>query len=311
MSGDLELHHGLEAAVATLKGTEAALLFGSGYLANTGIIGSAFDRSDAVFADRFCHASMVDGIRLSRARFFRFRHNDLEHLEDLLRRYRSRCRKALIAVESLYSMEGDAAPLDALIWLRRRYGAMLLVDEAHATGLFGRGGEGLVERGHAEEVDFMVGTFGKALGSYGAFAAISGQMKRFLVNRARTFIFSTALPPSVAGASLAAVRLVHEEPDRRSRVHHLAAFLRAGLSRRIGLTIRSQSQIVPVNVGENRQTLRLQESLGRAGFFVRAVRPPTVPEGMSRIRLSVTAYHDEETLAQLVEALADGLHACR
>ncbi len=307
MSGDLEIHHRLESAIAALKGKEAGLLFGSGYLANTGIIPALCGRDDVIYSDRLNHASIVDGILLSRARFYRFRHNDLNYLEDLLKSHRSRYRRAMIVVESVYSMDGDLALVSELLELRGRYGAMLMIDEAHATGVFGAKGEGIISQTGAESVDVILGTFGKALGGYGAFVAVSNRMRQFLLNRARTFIFSTALPPAVIGANLAAVKLLDEEPGRRNRVCELASELRRALREDLGLNTPSESQIVPVMVGDSQSALSLAESLRDAGFFVKAIRPPTVPEGTARIRLSVTANHSLKDVHQLLEALSNGL----
>jgi 8-amino-7-oxononanoate synthase len=307
MSGDLEIHHRLESAIAALKGKEAGLLFGSGYLANTGIIPALCGRNDVIYSDHLNHASIVDGVLLSRARFYRFRHNDLNHLEDLLKSHRSRYRRALIVVESLYSMDGDLAPVSELLELRGRYAAMLMIDEAHTIGVFGAKGEGVISQALADAVDVILGTFGKALGGYGAFVAVSNRMRQFLLNRARTFIFSTALPPAVIGANLAAVKLLDEEPERRSRVCELASKLRQALKKDLGLNTPSESQIVPVIVGDSRSALNLAESLRDAGFFVKAIRPPTVPEGTARIRLSVTANHSAGDVSRLLEALSRGL----
>ena len=307
MSGDLDIHHRLEETMADLKGKEAGLLFGSGYLANIGIIPALCSRGDVIFSDHLNHASIIDGVLLSRARFCRFRHNNINHLEDLLRKHRSRYRRALIVVESLYSMDGDPAPISELLELREHYETLLMVDEAHATGVFGPRGEGLIGQTEADKVDVVLGTFGKALGGYGAFAVVSNRMKHFLLNRARSFLFSTALPPAVIGSSLAAVKLLEEEPERRDRVCELALELRRALREDLDLYTPSDSQIVPVIVGDNRQALSLTDSLQDAGFFVRAIRPPTVPEGTARIRLSVTANHDANDIRRLLEALSRGV----
>lgn len=307
MSGDMEIHHSLESAIAVLKGTEAGLVFGSGYLANIGIIPALCGRNDVIYSDRLNHASIVDGILLSRARFFRFRHNDLNHLEDLLKSHRSRYRRALIVIESLYSMNGDLAPVSEFLELKRRYDTILMIDEAHATGVFGSKGEGMIGRTQAGAVDVIMGTFGKALGGYGAFVALSNQIKRFLLNRARTFMFSTALPPPVIGANLAAVRLLEEEPEHRSRVCELATKFRKALREDMGINTPSESQIVPVIVGDSLDALKLAESLLDAGFFVKAIRPPTVSKGTARIRLSLTANHSLEDVSHLLEALSSGI----
>ncbi|MDA8165581.1 MAG: 8-amino-7-oxononanoate synthase [Desulfobacteraceae bacterium] len=308
MSGDLLLAHRLEEAVASLKGQEAALLFGSGYLANAGIIPALVGREDVIFADRLDHASIYDGCRLSGARLRRFRHNDLSHLEELLRGERGQ-GQALIVVESLYSMDGDRCPLRELVALKERHDCLLLVDEAHATGVFGANGGGLVEEeGAGAGVDLVMGTFGKALGSYGAYAAGSATMVRYLLNRARSFIFSTALPPAVLGASMAAVELVRTRPELRAELHRRVAVFKeelrqGGWSRPLG-----PSQIVPVPVGGSPEASGLAAALLDRGLYVTAVRPPTVPEGTARLRISITRHHGE---ADLREAVALILAAIR
>lgn len=308
MSGDLEIHHRLEESVARVTGKESALIFGSGYLANCGILPALCGHGDVILSDRLNHASITDGLVLSRAKIFRFRHNEMNHLEELLDRHRARYRRALIVTESIYSMEGDRAPLGDLVRLKERYDATLLLDEAHAVGVFGASGSGLAEEsGVAKDVDVIVGTFGKALGAYGAFAALSYDAARYLVNKARSFIFSTALPPPVVGANLAAIRLLEEEPELRARLRALSRECRSRLREFFGIKTPSQSQIIPVIVGANERALVLAARLEEAGFFVRAVRPPTVPAGKARLRLSLTAHHTREDINRLLEVLADGL----
>jgi len=305
MSGDLALHHQLEAAVAGLKGKEAALLFGSGFMANAGVIPALVGRGDVVFADRLDHASIYDGCRLSGAKLHRFRHNDIGHLEELLASHRGR-GEALVVVESIYSMDGDRCPLADLVALKERYEFLLLVDEAHATGLFGANGGGVIEAdGVGGAVDLAMGTFGKALGSYGAYLAGSREIIDYLVNRARSFIYSTALPPAVLGASLAAVELVRADVSLRdelwARVTRFKERLRqGGLAADLG-----PSQIVPVLVGESPLALALVEELREKGLFVTAVRPPTVPENTARLRFSVTRHLSDEDLAGAAVTLLD------
>ncbi|MHB8782241.1 MAG: aminotransferase class I/II-fold pyridoxal phosphate-dependent enzyme, partial [Desulfobacteria bacterium] len=208
MSGDLAIHHELEDSVAVFKGSEAALVFNSGYQANTGIIPALFGRRDAVFADQLCHASQLDGALLSRAKLLRFRHNDPEHLDRMLEKHRGAFERALVMTESVFSMDGDLAPLAALLAVCRRRRCLLMVDEAHATGVFGPQGRGCVEaEGLAGQVDLVMGTFSKALGGFGAYLAASRTVIDYLVNTARSFIYSTALPPPVIAADLAALRL--------------------------------------------------------------------------------------------------------
>ncbi|MFZ5762886.1 MAG: 8-amino-7-oxononanoate synthase [Thermodesulfobacteriota bacterium] len=305
MSGNFPVHQELEAAVAALKGQEAALLFGSGYAANVGTIAALVGRDDIIFTDRLNHASIYDGCRLAGARLARFRHNDLDHLEELLASRRGK-GTALIVAESLYSMDGDRAPLRELAGLKERHGCLLMVDEAHATGVFGMGGGGIIEEeGLTGRVDLAMGTFGKALGSYGAYVAASRQMIEFLVNRARSFVFSTALPPAVAAASLAAVRLIREEPGLRQELHSRVALFKEAL-RQGGITADlGPSQIIPLQVGESTAAVAVAERLREHGLFVPAVRPPTVPEGTARLRFSVTRHLGEADLKEAALAVCN------
>jgi len=305
MSGDLAVHHELEEAVAQLKGKDAALTFGSGYMANAGIIPALVARHDLIFSDRLNHASIHDGCRLSGARLVRFRHNDLNHLEDLLKAKRG-AGTALIVVESIYSMDGDRCPLPELVQLKERFGCLLMVDEAHATGVFGANGGGIIEEdGVGRGVDLAMGTFGKALGSYGAYVAGSREMIEYLLNRARSFIFSTALPPAVAAASLAAVQLIRQEPNLRRELHGKIDYFK-GLLRTGGYgTDLGPSQIIPIQVGESRAALNKAGLLRKQGVFATAVRPPTVPEGTARLRFSITRHHSTADLAQAATALLE------
>lgn len=298
MSGDLLIHHELEEAVALLKGKEAALTFGSGYMANTGIIPALVGRGDVIFCDRLNHASIYDGCRLSGAKLVRFLHNDMDHLAGLLKERRG-TGTALIVAESIYSMDGDRCPLPELVELKERFGCLLMVDEAHATGIFGANGGGVIEEEELSgRVDLAMGTFGKALGSYGAYVAAERAMIDYLLNRARSFIFSTALPPAVAAASLAAVKLVQQEPDLRldlqRRVEFFKSLLRSGgLAGDLG-----PSQIIPLLIGGSSQALAAARELREQGIFATAVRPPTVPEGTARLRFSVTRHLGNDALAQ-------------
>ncbi len=306
MSGDLAMFHELEDEMARLKNRPSALLFGSGYMANCGIIPALAGRGDVIFSDRLNHASIYDGCRLSRARLVRFRHNDLDHLEGLLRKERGG-GQALIVVESLYSMDGDRCPLKPLVELKEKYGCRLMVDEAHATGVFGAGGGGLIEEdGVVDRVDIAMGTFGKALGSYGAYAAGSREMTQFLVNRARSFIYSTGLPPAVIGASLAAVRLVRQQPQLRRELFEKVELFKSIL-RQGGLDNLGPSQIIPVLVGESDKALELAQSLRNHGIFATAVRPPTVPEGTARLRFSITRHLSKAALEHCAAVLLDAL----
>jgi 8-amino-7-oxononanoate synthase len=305
MSGNLELHHELERETAAFKGKEAALLFNSGYQANVGIIPALAGREDAVFADRAAHASLLDGILLSRAVHYRFRHNDTGHLADLLERHRADHRNALIVTETVFSMDGDLAPLPDLVDLKDRHGCRLLVDEAHATGVFGPHGSGCVEdAGLSDWVEFVMGTFSKALGGFGAYLAADAIAVEYLVNAARSFVYSTALPPPVVAADVAAVRLCREEPERGSDLLAKADRFRRRL-REHGWQVKGESQIVPVLVGESGTAVRLAARLREREIYVLPVRPPTVPEGSARLRFSLCSRHTFEQLERVLEALGE------
>jgi 8-amino-7-oxononanoate synthase len=290
ISGSMSIHAELEARLAEFEGTEAALLFGSGYLANSGTIAALARRGEVVFSDELNHASIIDGCRLAGAETFVYRHADTEHLEWGLRRAAGRA--ALIATDGVFSMDGDIAPLAELAMLARRHRCRLMVDEAHATGCLGPGGRGSVAAaGLTGEVDVVVGTLGKALGGYGAYVCCSREMADFLLNSARPFIFSTAPPPPAVAAASAALELLVERPKRVERLAANAAALRAGL-RSEGLEpAGSDTQIVPLVVGEAGDAMALCERLLADGLFAQAIRPPTVPPGTSRLRLTVMATH--------------------
>jgi len=308
MSGDLEINHLLEQEIAQLKSKEAALTFGSGYLANTGIIPALVGRGDLIITDRLGHASIYDGCLLSGARTIRFRHNDLKHLEQILQEKRSQFNSCLIVVESIYSMDGDRCPLVELVQLKKRFEFLLMVDEAHATGLYGENGAGIIEEDNVSQgVDIAMGTFGKALGSYGAYAATSQEFVDFLVNKARTFIYSTALPPAVVGATLASLYLVKSEPQLRIDLREKVAFFKKQLRKNGLKDDPGPSQIVPVMVGDSAKALGIAKELQKNHIYVKAVRPPTVPEGSARLRFSITRYHQEKDLKRCAELLAAAL----
>lgn len=291
VTGTLPCHLALEEQLALHKGSAAALVFGSGFLANLGVITACVGPGDTVFADRLAHASLLDGAQLSRARLHRFRHNDPGHLADCLRRHGGPGRR-LIVTESVFSMDGDLAPLADIAQLARAHDALLLVDEAHATGVFGPQGAGLAAHlGVAREVTLSVGTLSKALGGYGGFVACSAAMREFIVNRARPYIYTTALPPAAVGAALAALEVLHSEPGRGAELLARAARLRAMLAQRGLRTGDSASQILPIMLGDADRAVRISERLRAQGLLGVAMRPPTVPRGTSRLRLSVTLAH--------------------
>ncbi|MFL5869683.1 MAG: 8-amino-7-oxononanoate synthase, partial [Solirubrobacterales bacterium] len=304
ISGSMSIHAELEAGLAEFKGTEAALLFGSGYLANTGTIAALAQRGEVVFSDELNHASIIDGCRLAGAETFVYRHADTEHLEWGLRRAAGRA--ALIATDGVFSMDGDIAPLPELADLAQRHRCRLLVDEAHATGCIGPGGRGSVAAaGLSGEVDVIVGTLGKALGGYGAYVCGSAELVDFLVNSARPFIFSTAPPPPAVAAAQAALELLVERPEHVERLQGNAAALRDGL-RSEGLEpIGADTQIVPLVIGEADDAMTLCERLLGEGLFAQAIRPPTVPPGTCRLRLTTIATHrigDLQRAARLIGA---------
>jgi len=297
ISGNMAPHRLLEERVAAFKGYEAALLFGSGYLANVGAISALAGRGAVVFSDELNHASIVDGCRLARAETFVYRHGDAEHLAWGLREAGG--RGALIVSDGVFSMDGDVAPLAELARLAREHRCRLMVDEAHATGALGPGGRGSVAAaGLSDEVDLVVGTLGKALGSYGAYVCAGAELREYLLNTARSFIFSTALPPPAVAAALASLELLEAEPSRVRRLRANAAGLRDGL-RAEGLDAGGgESQIVPLEVGEAGPAMALCERLLERGVFAQGIRPPTVPPGSSRLRFSAMATHEETELRE-------------
>ena len=309
ISGSMSIHAELEDRLAEFEGTESALLFGSGYLANTGAIAALARRGEVVFSDELNHASIIDGCRLAGAETFVYRHADTEHLEWGLRRAAG--RGALIVTDGVFSMDGDIAPLGDIATLAGRHGCRLMVDEAHATGCVGPGGRGSVAAaGLTGEVDVIVGTLGKALGGYGAYVCGSREMVDFLINTARPFIFSTAPPPPAVAAASAALELLAESPKRVERLRGNAAALREGL-RAEGLEpIGADTQIVPLVIGEADDAMALCERLLTDGVFAQAIRPPTVPPGTCRLRLTVMATHRVDDLrhaARLIGTAARGL----
>jgi 8-amino-7-oxononanoate synthase len=307
VSGNMTIHRRLEERIAEFKRSEACVLFGSGYLANTGVIQALTREGDVVFSDALNHASIVDGCRLAGARTFVYDHCDMDHLEWGLREAAG--RGALIVTDGVFSMDGDVAPLAAIVELAHRHDARVMVDDAHGLGALGPGGRGSVAAaGLEDEVDVVVGTLGKALGSYGAYACTSRTLAKWLVNSARTLIFSTALPPPAVAAAGAALDLLAEEPRRVDRLQRNASILRDALAGNGMQTGASTTQILPLIVGEADDAMRVCERALEKGVFSQAIRPPTVPEGSSRLRLAVMASH---TRAELQEAAATLAAAAR
>jgi glycine C-acetyltransferase len=293
VSGTSALHQALESRLAFFKGTEAALVFNSGYAANTGIIPAIAGAGDLILSDSLNHASIVDGCRLSKAQVKIYRHRDSEQVETLLKNNLQAKRK-LIVTDGVFSMDGDIAPLPDLVYLSEKYNAILMVDDAHGTGVLGQTGKGTVEHyGLSGRVHIQMGTLGKALGSFGAFAAGSKELIDFLINCSRSFIYSTALPSSVCAASLAAIDVLEQEPERRDRLWNNRNRFANGL-RSIGIsTGASETPIVPVIIGDSGRALKAAEKLFEYGVYATAIRPPTVPADAARIRTTVSAAHSD------------------
>lgn len=304
ISGNMTLHEELEEKIARLKGTEAALVFNSGFQANVGILPALAGEGDVVFSDALNHASLIDGCRLSRAKTVVYPHCDLARLEDELKRAPAAGRK-LIVTETLFSMDGDEAPLAEIVELAERHGALIMVDEAHATGVMGPNGAGVVAKlGLGDRILVQMGTLGKALGGFGAYVAGSGALRELLINRCRSFIFTTSLPPPVLAAAIAAVDLLYQEPQRRLALWHNIRALRDGL-KRLGFCLgQSESQILPLVIGDSHKCMTFSERLLEKGVFAQGIRPPTVPEGTSRLRITLMATHTHEHLDRALQGFA-------
>ena len=304
ISGGVRLHDELEARLAAFKGTEAALLFSSGYLANLGTISALVGAGDAIFSDELNHASIIDGARLSRAAVHVWRHADPEDLASLLREHGA-ARRKLVVTDTIFSMDGDLAPLPAIVEACERAGAILMVDEAHATGVVGPAGRGAVAHfGLEGRVPVIMGTLSKALGSAGGYIAGSATLVSYLRNRARAFIFDTAPPAPVAAAALAALEVLEREPYRPQRARALAARLAAGLRENRFDVPEPDAAIVPVSAGTAEAALALSAALRRLGVLVPAIRPPSVPAGTARLRATVMATHEGAHIDAAVRAFA-------
>ena len=303
ISGTCLLHRQLEDSIARLKRAGAALAFSSGYQANVGIISTILAQGDCIIMDRLNHASLWDAAKLSGARVFVYRHRDMNALEKILKRGGSYRRK-MVVTDSVFSMDGDLAPLAEIVPLAKRYGAWVMVDEAHATGVFGARGAGLCEHFNVEDsVDIVMGTLSKALGSQGAFVCGSQELIAYLVNRCRAFIYTTALAPVCAAAALAAINVVNDEPRRRTALLQNAVALRRGLKKAGFDTLSSESQIVPVLFKTIEVTMAASLNLAEHGIYAPAIRPPTVPENECRLRFSLTSEHTSGDIKSLFSSL--------
>jgi 8-amino-7-oxononanoate synthase len=305
LTGHLTLHQQLESDLARMMGSESALVFGSGFLTNLGVLTSLAGPDDRIFSDWLNHASLIDGIRLSRARYERFRHKDMAHLESLLKKDTQPTGKRIIVSESVFSMDGDIAPLEDLWELSSKYRALLIIDEAHAIGVFGTNGGGVSRiEGSKCHPDVTVGTLSKALGGYGGFVACSAPVRQLLINKARSFIYSTGLPPACLGSARKAVEIVTSEPGlgkkllrKSEKFHDLMAGY--GLN-----TLPFESQVIPLVVGGNEKVIRFSELLAQEGLLIKPIRYPTVPRGTERVRLSLTLSMSDEALEKAAGTIA-------
>jgi 8-amino-7-oxononanoate synthase len=304
VAGHLALHREVEGKLAAFKGTEAAVIFSTGYMANLGTISALAGPGDTIFCDKLNHASIYDGIKLSGANLARFPHRGMNRLESLLQK--AGPGRKLIITDSVFSVDGDLAPLKDMVELKDRYGAALMVDEAHATGVLGPKGAGLAdELDLTQRVEVHMGTFSKALGSLGGYVAGDQRLIDYLHNRARSFIYSTAMPPQVLGAIGAALNVVSQEPERRRYLLGEAEYFRKSLTQAGFDLLGSETQIVPVLVGENARTLEFAGRLRERGLLAVAFRPPTVTPGRARVRFSLSAAHVREDLAAARQAITE------
>lgn len=302
ITGYTESHQQLEQQFADFKHSDAAVLFSTGFAANMGTIPAVVGEGDAIFSDARNHASIIDGCRLAKAQTYIYRHNDIDHLSALIQNVEA--RRKLIVSDSLFSMDGDIADLPNLAQIAEESDAMLMIDEAHATGLYGKGGHGLVEEAGIESgVHITVSTFSKALGSIGGIVTGSQQLIDLLRNRARSYVFSTALPAAVCDMSLRALQIVEQEPQRRERLFVLKAML-VELLASAGLICKDHpSHIIPIRIGDNASVLEVSVQLLESGFLVAPIRPPTVPVGESMVRIGLSASHSSEQVEELARAI--------
>jgi 8-amino-7-oxononanoate synthase len=315
VSGSIDLYGKLEDEIASFKGYEKALIFSNGYLANIGIIATLADTHDVIFSDELNHSSIIDSTRLSRARKVIYRHLDIEDLEKKIRREaatagtRTKTRtktgsKKFIITEAIFSMDGDVAPLREIVRLKEKYGLHVILDEAHGTGVFGAKGKGVEEmHGVSGLMDVQMGTFGKALGSFGAFALADRVIIDYLINRARTFMYTTALPASALGAAGAALQLIRKDGSFREALWENIDYLRQKLVDLGFNLMQSEGPIVPIIVGEDSTAVRMQQMLLEKGIFLQAIRPPTVPAGTSRLRLTIVRGLSRDDMDEALEAL--------
>lgn len=302
ISGTMTPHHQLEQDLARFKQVEAALTFGTGYTTNLGLIPALIDRDGLILADRYCHASLIEACRLAKAKLRVFHHNDVEHLEKLLKK-REKAHPTLVVTEGVFSMDGDLAPLPELLTLCRQHEATLVIDDAHGTGVMGKNGRGTVEHFGVNPQDVIqMGTLSKAIGTGGGYVAGTTTLKDYLINTAKAFIYTTAQPPAIAAAALAAIRIIQHETARREKLWKNRDTLHTALTG-LGFQLTdTQSPILPIIVKSSQTALKMSQALYEAGVYVPAIRPPTVPKHSSRLRLTVSSEHTEEQLETVVTA---------
>ena len=304
VSGTTTLHVELERRLADFKGAEAAIVTPTGWMANHVAIHALAGAGDLILSDKLNHASIIDAAMSSGARVRTYAHRDVRRAEALLERHRREHRRCLIVTDSLFSMDGDFAPLGELVELKNRHDAMLLIDEAHATGVFGEHGRGVAELlGVERDIDATVGTLSKAIGALGGFVAGPRALIETICNTGRAFMFTTALPPALCAAAMAAIQIIRDEPRRRSDLLQLAQVLRLRLSGAGFQVGNSVSQIIPVIIGGAPEAVRVSKALLEEGFLVPAIRPPTVPKGSSRLRVSLSAKHEQDDLRRFAGVL--------
>lgn len=302
LSGNLPVHEELETEIARFKNVESALLFNSGYTANVGTIASLMIRGDVIFSDELNHGSIIDGCRLSRAENKVYRHNDIKHLESLLSESHE-FKKRMIVTDTVFSMEGDIAPLKDIVLLARKYNAFVMVDEAHATGVLGKHGRGAVEMfGLEGKVEILMGTLGKALGCLGGYIAGSRNLIEFLSHKARSFLFTTSLPPSIAASALEAIHVLQDEPSIRERLWANTKIWKDGLTTLGFNTLKSQTPIIPIFIGDTAIATEMSRRLFDKGVYVHKIGTPYVPEGSARLRTIISSSHTEENLSEALSA---------
>ena len=308
VSGNMTLHETLEKVISKFKRKEATIVFPTGYMANLGAISTLVSRGDLVVCDKLNHASIIDGCRLSGADFRVYAHCNMEKLENILKKS-SKYNRILIVTDSVFSMDGGLAPLPDLVKITAKYNAMLMVDEAHGTGVFGENGRGVVEHFNlGKEVDVVMGTLSKAIGSLGGYVSSDIELISYLRNKARSFMYTTALPPAVCAASIAGIKLIQENPSMRVSLWHNVRFIKDKLRLLNINTISSESQIIPILIGDAKKAVHISKLLYESGILIPAIRPPTVPVNTSRLRMTVMSSHTQRDLECLIQILSDVLY---